>query len=822
MMKRLGLLAITFSLLLLGGVSNKANASHGAAFELTYDHLGGLQYRIYASFYRECTGISAPTSLTVYYTSSCAPQGQVTLSQVGGTGVTVPAKCITSSVCTQEWKYTGVVTLPQACHDWMFWTQTCCRPGNNQNITGGGMYWEAFLNNLDFNNNNSPKFNSNVAVRDFCVGAKAFFDQSVTEIDGDSISYALIPARQNNYPGVSVTYVNPYSATNQIPVVTPPGLKMNNQTGVFEFTPSQTFTGSFCFMVEEWRWDTTIVNPGLPTQYTVIARKKIGHIMRDLRVIFGTNCTVTPPVPYGDLDAQQNPIYDATTGFPEIRLDCGVDTFDINVPAGAACGSVNPYGTDWKVISATTGLSVGPFIGANTNCVNGVSNRITMKLLAGLAQGNYYIILKKGNDLNTIVSDCGIERPEFVDTLILKVSGKAQSPLTDQSICYPTQGYPTLQLQNGSSGITWYFNGTALTDTSLSMLADSTGTYSATWNYQGCPGSDTITVSINMDPDPNLPDISICTGSPFPKVGSGVPNAALYSWTYNNIPFGGNNDSVQLVGPGTYILNVTDQNGCAAADTFTLTVNPDLQIQIGATSDSVCSTDQAALVSLLTGVPGATDYAWTVNGSAVNINSPGLNFAGSGSGLYILTVTTDPNCTGTDSIFLHVDQVLPAPDVSCAVKDETMVTFSWDPIPGATGYLVSIDGGATWVPSSGITSHDVDINIQTVMVKATSDTKCPEGLTAVSGECFNPIIVPNVITPSVVDGKNDVLRIPFLELYTENSIVIYNRWGRKVYEASPYKNDWDGGDHSDGTYYYILNLNDEDNQVFKGNITILK
>ena len=174
------------------------------------------------------------------------------------------------------------------------------------------------------------------------------------------------------------------------------------------------------------------------------------------------------------------------------------------------------------------------------------------------------------------------------------------------------------------------------------------------------------------------------------------------------------------------------------------------------------------------------------------------------------------------SIYLEVDQVLPAPVITCGVKDETTVTFSWEPIPGATGYVVSLDGGATWIPSNGPDFHDADITVPTIMVRATSDTKCPLGDLAESGECINPIVVPNVITPSVVDGKNDVFRIPFLELYPENTLVVYNRWGRKVFEASPYLNDWDGGKYSDGTYYYILNLNDKDSQVFKGNVTILK
>jgi gliding motility-associated-like protein len=65
------------------------------------------------------------------------------------------------------------------------------------------------------------------------------------------------------------------------------------------------------------------------------------------------------------------------------------------------------------------------------------------------------------------------------------------------------------------------------------------------------------------------------------------------------------------------------------------------------------------------------------------------------------------------------------------------------------------------------------------------------------------------------DGFNDEFYIEGLEEYPDNSLTVFNRWGNKVYYASPYKNDWNGEsvsaisigkDLSTGTYYYILDL----------------
>lgn len=68
------------------------------------------------------------------------------------------------------------------------------------------------------------------------------------------------------------------------------------------------------------------------------------------------------------------------------------------------------------------------------------------------------------------------------------------------------------------------------------------------------------------------------------------------------------------------------------------------------------------------------------------------------------------------------------------------------------------------------------------------------------------IKVPNVITPNG-DGKNDVLKIEGIELYKENSLAIFNRWGNEVYRSpGGYTNNWSGEGLSEGTYYYVLKL----------------
>lgn len=62
--------------------------------------------------------------------------------------------------------------------------------------------------------------------------------------------------------------------------------------------------------------------------------------------------------------------------------------------------------------------------------------------------------------------------------------------------------------------------------------------------------------------------------------------------------------------------------------------------------------------------------------------------------------------------------------------------------------------------------------------------------------------IPNVITPNG-DSKNQYFTLDerFKGLV---SIDVFNRWGKGVYSAPNYNNDWDGGSLQDGVYYYIL------------------
>jgi gliding motility-associated-like protein len=97
---------------------------------------------------------------------------------------------------------------------------------------------------------------------------------------------------------------------------------------------------------------------------------------------------------------------------------------------------------------------------------------------------------------------------------------------------------------------------------------------------------------------------------------------------------------------------------------------------------------------------------------------------------------------------------------------------------------------------------------------------CDDAVITVDVAC-DELIIPQGYSP---DGDNiaDTWVIIGLENYPDNKVQIFNRWGNEIYSAAPYQNDWDGrsqgqmtwsGDLPEGTYYYILELNDEDDPI---------
>ncbi len=89
------------------------------------------------------------------------------------------------------------------------------------------------------------------------------------------------------------------------------------------------------------------------------------------------------------------------------------------------------------------------------------------------------------------------------------------------------------------------------------------------------------------------------------------------------------------------------------------------------------------------------------------------------------------------------------------------------------------------------------------------------GWEGVEWDCF----VPSIFSPNE-DGKNDSFTIPFLSQYRQSKVTIFNRWGDQIFYSDDYQNEWAGTYKGRslpvGTYYYILEVNDEQKTIKQG------
>ncbi len=89
---------------------------------------------------------------------------------------------------------------------------------------------------------------------------------------------------------------------------------------------------------------------------------------------------------------------------------------------------------------------------------------------------------------------------------------------------------------------------------------------------------------------------------------------------------------------------------------------------------------------------------------------------------------------------------------------------------------------------------------------------------------IRPPIVPfNTFTPNG-DGYNDTWEIGNINRWPNAQIFVYSRWGNKVFQATNYRNDWDGGGLPAATYYYVIELNPVDFNAnpITGSVTIMR
>jgi PKD repeat protein len=244
-----------------------------------------------------------------------------------------------------------------------------------------------------------------------------------------------------------------------------------------------------------------------------------------------------------------------------------------------------------------------------------------------------------------------------------------------------------------------------------------------------------------------------------------------------------------------FTVKISSESGCA--------VTKKVQVTVEENKDFVAMPEVTACAGtsvLLTVSGDAPEYHWSgdstlsgTSGKSVTVN-PVKTTTYTISGLYA------NGCRPNRQITVNIDQsyaprfdiVRSGGECNSAVKYSMM-----NQTANAQRYVWDLG-----TANSFSSTHVEDFSYEkpgkyTITLTSYNEAGC--SLTAtreISAE--EPLILANVITPNG-DGKNDIFYVPV----AGSSLEVYNRWGKSVFKAGNYKNDWGKG-VTNGTYFYVV------------------
>lgn len=439
-------------------------------------------------------------------------------------------------------------------------------------------------------------------------------------------------------------------------------------------------------------------------------------------------------------------------------------------------------------------------------------------------------------------------------TFILGASGitteKTATPVaTGATLCVP--GPAALSIDAPAAGYTynWYSEaaggsaiGTGTGYTTGTVSEDSTF-YVAAVNTWGCPG-DRAAVQVKFLPpltDPAVVNAQLCTPATATLEVSSPDASLIYNWYASAA-----GTTVEGTGPvfttGTltadttlYVVAVNSALCKSAPVPVTVTfVSPPSPPVVDAIH--VCPGEA---VTLSVKNPQSTlTYEWfdaATGGTSLGTGAS-YSFTAAYAGVtYFVTAGSNTSCISSRATAtVAILTALGKPVVTATDIGVDRVTFTWLPVTGATGYEVSVNGGAVQSPSSGTagTSHTVSglpyLSTVTIDVTALGEKSCErsDAGVALTKLPTNEIFIPNTFTPNN-DGKNDVFKV-YSYAVKEMAMRIFNQWGELIFASSDMGNAWDGTykgkQQPVGVYIYAVKLTLTTGEVVirKGDINLVR
>lgn len=282
--------------------------------------------------------------------------------------------------------------------------------------------------------------------------------------------------------------------------------------------------------------------------------------------------------------------------------------------------------------------------------------------------------------------------------------------------------------------------------------------------------------------------------------------ASPYRYTWNH---GDNNALADSLNPGEYTVTIEDAGGCNIQQTYHLKDSSVLLLQAEG-SEQVCA---GKTVTLFTDTLPTGTLQWYFNGTPL-LGAQQPSFITPAPGTYTVLAQT-------------VCGPLQSNPVTIQLRSLHNISIN-SPVIICQGESTPLHAGGgveyAWSPSQGLDNPDISNPIArpdsttTYTVTVKDAFGCTATASVEVTVLCDTMNIPNGFSPND-DGINDHFIIEGIESFPGNVLFVYNRWGNLVYKQKDYANQWDGRSNVNGvmqgdklpmgTYYYILNLNNE-------------
>jgi gliding motility-associated-like protein len=418
-----------------------------------------------------------------------------------------------------------------------------------------------------------------------------------------------------------------------------------------------------------------------------------------------------------------------------------------------------------------------------------------------------YTVTISDNNSCTIVSTCNIGITGNIPIQIIQ----------PQEILCPGDNTASLSATTSSVNVpmSWIWS-TGSQNSSISNLFTGQYNVSVTDSW-GCTGTTTWAIE---EPELltttfNLQNIN-CRGYNNGRIScstSGGTEPYSYLWVT-----GTSGSVLDNLVAGTYSVTTTDNNGCTTSDSGNI-MEPSVELAVStvASNASCFGEDDAKIYSNATGGTPPYSYTWQHLQHLFNVANIYSAFAGN----YYLTVTDSENCAAFASVTIsepaQLSLTTEAINPSCTGNNNGEITVYAE--GGSAPYSYSWNNG---ISQLNLISNLIEGNYNITVTDAFG-CDMTTGIVELADVDIDCIKIPNAFTPNS-DGPNDTWIIEGIGLFPSAEIMVFNRWGQKLFQARGDEEAWDGTYKNKpvptGPYLYIIQLFNR-NESYTGIVTVV-